>query len=136
MGLQPSSVRLRAHGKFAVSLAPGAIVFTRSSLLAWQSLDEKILSAPLVTRNSIWDVPIFTSHGMVPPLVTFRLSSGFSSRPYAGLSVDAETVTRFWWQAGVGVGVGVGVGAALGAADGESLGAGACPAASAVAPAV
>ena len=74
---------------------------------------------------------MFTSQGMVPPLVTFRLSSGFSSGPYAGLSVDADTVTRFWLQPGVGVGVGVG--AALGTADGESLGAGADPAASAVA---
>src|SRR5919112_688673 len=93
------------------------MIFTRSSLFAWQSRDEKMRSAPLVTRNSICDVPMLTSHGMVPPFVTLRVSSGFSPGAYAALSVEAETVTRFWLQEGVADGVGVGSGAE---ADGDA----------------
>ena len=51
--VRTATARLGFDGKFAVSLAPGAMTFTRSSLLAWQSREEKIRSAPLVTRNSI-----------------------------------------------------------------------------------
>ena len=71
-------MRLRCQGKFAVSLCPGAMVFTRSVASAWQSVDEKIRSEPLVTRNSICEVPILTSHGTLLPFVTLSVSSGFS----------------------------------------------------------
>ncbi|GAA3403362.1 hypothetical protein GCM10018951_21180 [Pseudarthrobacter polychromogenes] len=69
---------------------------------------------------------MLTSQGMVPPLVTLSVSMGFSPGPYAALSVDPETVTRFWLQPGVADGVGVGAGsdadgdaeaAAVGSAD-------------------
>ena len=59
---------------------------------------------------------MLTSQGMVPPLVTLSVSMGFSPGPYAALSVDAETVTRFWLQPGVADGVGVAAGSD---ADGE-----------------
>src|SRR5213595_957007 len=74
---QPSDVLLRCHEKLAVSLLPGSICFTRSSPFAWQSFEEKIRSSPLITRNSIWDVPTLTWHGADPPLVIFMLSNGF-----------------------------------------------------------
>ena len=54
------------------------MVFTRSVASAWQSLEEKIRSEPLVTRNSICDVPMLTSHGTLLPFVTFSVSTGFS----------------------------------------------------------
>ena len=119
--MQPSVLRVRDHGKFAVSLAPGAITFTRSSLDAWQSFDEKMRSEPLVTRNSICEVPMLTSQGTVPPLVTFKVSMGFSPAPYAGLSVEAATVTRFGLQAGVAEGVGDGVAEGVAEADAEGV---------------
>ena len=63
---------------------------------------------------------MLTSQGTVPPLVTFRVSNGFSPGPYAGLSVAAVTVTRFWLQVGVAEGVADGVGE--GVAEGEAVG--------------
>jgi len=60
---------------------------------------------------------MFTSHGTVPPLVTFSVSNGFSPGPYTGLSVEAETVTRFWLQAEVAEAVGDGVAEGVAAAE-------------------
>ena len=54
------------------------MVFTRSVASAWQSVEEKIRSEPLVIRNSICEVPMLTSHGTLLPLVTLSVSSGFS----------------------------------------------------------
>jgi hypothetical protein len=54
-------------------------------------------------------------------LVTFRVSIGFSPGPYAGLSVEAETVTWFWLQEGVADAVGDGVADVVADAEAEGV---------------
>ena len=49
----------------------------RSWLACMQSTEEKMRSDPLVTMNSIWLVPTFTSQGSAPLLVTVMVSMGF-----------------------------------------------------------